>query len=190
MAQKCIRSGNINWGTLLILTTILGKVEEERHSTTKVFPLLKEIIRELIVSGLSEKLEVEISAAFVLARHCSLISPEKFSRYVQWYVRAFGNETTSPANTPESFAYLAAVLSSWVPDEPICFLQVHATYWPYFPRGMRSVWSEYIDLSKSRILVYNDFEEAMAYEPNRNNPVSNRLKLLWKNLMQLDKCYT
>jgi len=192
MAEQHIRDGNINWESLLLLITV-AKVEEEQYSSTGLFQLLKEIIRDLMTSGLTEKREREVLGAFILARHCCLISPQNFERYEKWYVGIFGNENTSPAKTPEALIFLAAVLSACVPNEPVCFLQVHATYWPFVLPGMRSIWSDYVGLSKARISEYNEIEQAMEYEPNPNNPVKapipDRVNLTYNFLITDLSCF-
>ena len=179
--KQCVKKvETLNWETLLLTITVWEQ-SESASSSQMMFSLLKEVIRELVESGVNEENEDFIMAAFILGRHCCLISPQNFSRYEKWYAKMFENEQTSPANTCTTFEYLAKVLTSWVPFEPPCFLQVHAAYWPFIPQGMRHVWNDYVSVSKARITEFNEIEQAMGYEPNPNNPV--RISRLGKRLV-------
>lgn len=156
-----------NWEKLLLFTSIWI---QERQKTAAT--LLGDFIKGHLREGLVAQKESVVISSFVLARHCALIAPEVFSRYVNWYTNMFQSETYSPANDSETFTYLTSLLTKWVPLEPYCFLLPHTSYRPFVPNGCREIWNEYVALAKSRIAEYKEVEEAMEFEPNPNDPVS------------------
>lgn len=156
----------IHWDRLLLMLT-----EWERIKSFEAMSLVKDLIKSLMSKGLHSESESDLLAAFILARHCSLVAPKIFSRYEKWYTNMFESEMYSPAKEPSTFRFLTKVLTKWVPVEPPCFLQVQATFWPFIPPSCRTLWSDYVSLAKIRITEYNEVESAMEWEPNPNNPV-------------------
>ncbi|CAL8100703.1 unnamed protein product [Orchesella dallaii] len=161
-----LKTTDFNWEMLMYLITIWIK-EKESNATT----LLKDRIKSLIRDGLLERNENDITSGFILARHCSLVASMVFSRYEKWFTNMFESQIYSPANDINTFTFLTDVLTKWLPNEPSCFLHVHATFWPFIPKGCRETWNVYISLAKVRISEYKEVEEAMEFEPNLNNPV-------------------
>jgi len=169
IVKQSIRSPLRNWDKILrIITEWINRSEYEATSN------IKKIIKNLIVQGLLSQDTENVSLAFILARHCSLVAPKIFSRYEKWYSDMFDSEHYSLAKEAEHFKFLTNLLSQWIPFEPSCFLQVQATFWPYIPSECRTLWSDYVSLAKVRVAEYNEVESAMEFEPNSSgNPVRN-----------------
>lgn len=171
LITTALTSADFNWEMLLYLISVL--IQEKQTSAT---PALKELSKSLIRNGLENKDENSVMDGFIIARHCSLIASEAFSRYEKWFTNTFESEVYSPAKEPEAFNFFTEVLTKWVTVEPSCFLHVHTTFWPFIPKGCRGEWSDYLALARVRITEYNEVEEAMEYEPNPNDPVFEKAK--------------
>lgn len=161
-----LATSNFNWEVFLVFITVW--VQEKQ---TAAASLLKDLIKTLIRNGLVSKDENDVIKGFIIARHCSIIAPEAFSRYEHWFKNMFHSETFSVANEPETFSFLVEMLTKWLPTEPSCFLSAHITFWPFTPKGCRDIWTVYVSSAKERITEYQEVEEAMEYEPNPNDPV-------------------
>lgn len=167
-----IRNGSRNWDNILFLITAwIGRLEFEAAS------VLKKMINILMRECVQSQNEELVSLAFILARHCSLVAPTTpkiFPRYQIWYSETF-SEPYSPAKDVDTFTFLSSLLARWNPFEPSCFLQTQAIFRPFIPKTeeCRAMWKLYEDLARERVAEYNEVEEAMALEPNLNNPVAS-----------------
>ncbi|ODM91106.1 Fanconi anemia group A protein [Orchesella cincta] len=175
IVSTILQTADFNWEILLFLITVWIK-EKEKNATT----LLKDAIKSLIRDGLLKRNENDVTTGFILARHCSLVASTFFSRYEKWFTNMFESGMYSPANDAETFTFLTEMLTSWLPNEPSCFLHVHATFWPFVPKGCRETWNDYISLAKVRISEYKEVEEAMQFEPNLNDPIQYEVEMAIK----------
>ncbi|OXA47060.1 Fanconi anemia group A protein homolog [Folsomia candida] len=175
-----IRNGSRNWDNILFLITAwIGRLEFEAAS------VLKKMINILMREGVQSQNEELVSLAFILARHCSLVAPTTpkiFPRYQIWYSETF-SEPYSPAKDVDTFTFLSNLLTRWIPFEPSCFLQTQAIFRPFIPKTeeCRAMWKLYEDLARKRVAEYNEVEEAMALEPNLNNPLLHDVEMAIKD---------
>jgi len=176
----------LNWEYLLATITVW---EERDFTSLRIMSLLRAKVKALLILSLTEENESKFLASLIIARHCCLISPQKFSRYEEWYTSLFEKEFTTCAGELKTFKFFINTLTELVPIEPTCFLQVHATYPPFIPVGGDELWALYLALAKSRITEYNEVEAAMDYEPNENpqDPVQHDVEMAIKTFDKVKK---
>ncbi|KAJ1529684.1 hypothetical protein ONE63_006439 [Megalurothrips usitatus] len=152
----------INWEAIFLITDATVKEMPDFHEN------LKGLADELIQVGLEGGRQNELSAGFLLARHCCTCDSSSFSSYCVWFSTHFGPDSIT-ARSPVQFQSLLQLLTEIVPVESAENLRIHINKVPQAPTSCNSVLHDYTILARTRLADLNESSElASLFSDGRN----------------------
>ncbi|XP_026273564.1 Fanconi anemia group A protein homolog [Frankliniella occidentalis] len=143
---------SVNFKVIFLLT---AAVLSENPECCENF---QRLIDELIQLGLEGGRQTELSAGFLLARHCCTCDSKTFSTYSSWFSSYFGPDSATARNAVH-FQSLMQLLTDIVPVDSAENLRVHINKVPQAPTSCNSILHDYTVLARTRLADLNETSE-------------------------------